>query len=394
MSGEAVGVMRERSVEHLHRFSADFEHWIMLEEVLRNKDWPNEELKEEVIQRYFDDLRNNGSGGLAIAAAISDMLGESIRIFDNQKELVKFSGAVESKEICILLNGADHFDCIVDLIELSEDFEFLNCTSADPKSLINSTEENDHAIRSDSMNQCQESDIMEMSFQQGDKLGEESEETLKGLDTNETWRENHEAETEPDFYCVTVNKKHYLKMLRVPADGSCLYHSLVHQLKRFGIRYTAQGLRKDSADYLEQNWIRYENDILSEATSRNLCWPSDEMKPEVIMRHIKSLREPNTWAGSEVNAAVADMLDIAIRVFNVRIEPLVFGASPDRQNRTVDIFYTGAHYDSVVEIHWNKLDPSGRTDKNRARDTILEKEAALAGGTGYVNYGRLNGFDL
>lgn len=75
-------------------------------------------------------------------------------------------------------------------------------------------------------------------------------------------------------------------------------------------------------------------------------------------------------------------------MFNVRIAPLVFGASPDREGRLVDIFFNGEHYDSFVEIFWNQLaDPGWKVkDRENYSNREFEKEVTLASPVGYVKF--------
>ncbi|CAI2350529.1 unnamed protein product [Caenorhabditis sp. 36 PRJEB53466] len=178
-------------------------------------------------------------------------------------------------------------------------------------------------------------------------------------------------------YCEKENIKKMLtearlKMVEIPADGDCMYASIVHQLQEVGIETSVKHLRRECAEYLREHpleFLDYLDDTdfgrgLVAAVESPLLFADRPSGPtvhewNVYLRGVSQMAEVGgEWGGTVELTACANIFERTIVVYKDGGggEEVLGGQFLSRQKKALSVvflqkMYTlGEHYNSTTPM--------------------------------------------
>lgn len=157
---------------------------------------------------------------------------------------------------------------------------------------------------------------------------------------------------------------HYYDRLVVPADNSCLFHSIGALMKHtYGILTTRQ-LRESVVDVIRRNPSKWPRVTLDNRDPTEYC--------QFILR-------PESWGGAVECAILSEYLGMEIAVAYIQTGTIaLFGeAHVPRYAKRIYLLYDGIHYDAVVMRHVSHCEPDAYVGIFDVSDTIAEEGAMV-----------------
>lgn len=118
---EAIRVMRQECVNHLHSSIDTYRDIIITEALERGQAWPDDvdgNTHDRIIANHLEELRKNGVwGGSEVLVAVRDKLGVTIRVFADHFSPLVFEGNNNNETINVFYNGVNHYDSVIDVSE-------------------------------------------------------------------------------------------------------------------------------------------------------------------------------------------------------------------------------------------------------------------------------------
>lgn len=161
----------------------------------------------------------------------------------------------------------------------------------------------------------------------------------------------------------------------MPGDGTCLFHSCAHGLRKLGFSETGPSIRQRVAQFIA-------DEPSFEITGTPLRSWVDWDSSMTVANYVSRLRAGNFWGGAIEMAACAQLFEVDLAVY----EQDYFGGSYrrisdflcDGQARgTLMLLYSGrAHYDAIEDLRpWQERSFGGLDEPavNRC-GTALEEE--------------------
>lgn len=167
-----------------------------------------------------------------------------------------------------------------------------------------------------------------------------------------------------------IEKNYGLIKKKMPGDGNCFYHAMLHQFKRNGIEHykddsgthylTVQSLREIATNHIKNNPEIYRVLI---ATDGNIGFSSLE---KYVEAHSDS--EKREWADQVIESALSRALRVNIcTLSNIKdMSPVIHMQGSDTN---IYLLHSGNHYDSLVPI---KDDQKFKELENRVKNTALD----------------------
>lgn len=188
------------------------------------------------------------------------------------------------------------------------------------------------------------------------------------------------------------DKFHKLKVVKMPGDGSCLFHSITHQLFNFKASSTehktaSAKLREDVCKYITMHYSTFKLQLQSRVYETVIEDHIKDMNSECLFILNECLPDSSFEGGMETILAVYEMYKVNILIFNEDGScnfPTGFNEKHDRTlilayrlnlNRTNQYEDLRNHYDSVSDISsheiWNSFEFLSKILKNR--DDVLDE---------------------
>lgn len=172
------------------------------------------------------------------------------------------------------------------------------------------------------------------------------------------------SETERSMEFHINDTEYELDILKVSADGSCLFRTAAHQL--FGERLNGakqskktHELRNDVIAFIKKNYDKFEFELtgrMYEEFGKDVKNITEKYKHFVT----ETLAKKSTWGGSESIKAISLMHSVNIMIINECGECYYVNGFDDKLPATIFLAYRmvanssekskRAHYDSVVDI--------------------------------------------
>lgn len=127
-----------------------------------------------------------------------------------------------------------------------------------------------------------------------------------------------------------------LKVVKIQADGNCLFRAISHQLH--GNENLHQNLREQCCDHIENDKDFY----------------APFMGGQDFNSYIARMRQNRVWADNLEIQALSEMLNAEIQIYHTQSIPTVIFAENTKPKTIIRLFYNNTvHYDSIVEIDPN-----------------------------------------
>lgn len=175
----------------------------------------------------------------------------------------------------------------------------------------------------------------------------------------QTTAEHSEQEKVMIFKREANNRLGILKVIKMPADGNCLFAACVNQLYRIKSetnqhKELVNNLRHDVCQYINENFSRFNRIIELRLKDEH---PNHSIASIHKMRDnfVKQLERSGFWGGTESLIAISELYNANIVVFREN-GPYHFATKYDEENkRTLFLAYRNisgkmSHYDSVSHI--------------------------------------------
>lgn len=175
----------------------------------------------------------------------------------------------------------------------------------------------------------------------------------------DTTAEHNEEQKVMKFTREANNCYGTVKVIKMPADGDCLFAACVNQLYRIKSETNQHKelvgkLRRDVCQYINENFSRFKHIIELRLKDEH---PSDSIASIHEMRDnfVKQLNRSGYWGGTESLIAISELYFANIVVFREN-GPYHFATKYDEENkRTLFLAYRNisgkmSHYDSVSHI--------------------------------------------
>ncbi|XP_063219784.1 uncharacterized protein LOC134529523 isoform X2 [Bacillus rossius redtenbacheri] len=151
------------------------------------------------------------------------------------------------------------------------------------------------------------------------------------------------------------------RVVRIPGDGSCLFHALCHQLTGAdpsspAAWERAQQLRRyvvrHIRDHLDDYRVQLEDTLAELAPRYGRPDQAGRFPDEAVDRYLRDLgRAGGSWGGLETLQAVAALYQIEVVVHQHMRRPVIVRPLIGRPTRArAHVLYSGVHYDSLVAV--------------------------------------------
>ncbi|KAL3860372.1 hypothetical protein ACJMK2_010507 [Sinanodonta woodiana] len=136
-----------------------------------------------------------------------------------------------------------------------------------------------------------------------------------------------------------------LQIKEIASDGNCLYNAVAHQLSLKGIEASNEGLRQQTAEYMQNHEVEF----IPFLTKEN----GDCYSHEDFVQYCKSLATTTAWGGQVEIQALSKVLKMSIEVVQAE-GPSVQIGEENEGNPLIIIYHRhmyglGEHYNSVQE---------------------------------------------
>lgn len=142
-----------------------------------------------------------------------------------------------------------------------------------------------------------------------------------------------------------------LWLQRIPGDGNCLFGSLVHQImgihpEESTFSAAVSQVRASIVVYLRNNFSRYWAYLVPFA--------EDFVKQDFVdvydrvWKYLELLAQEGFWGGEDCISVACDLYNVSITVWDERTARIIEYPNKSLSARKIAMYYTGAHYDSVL----------------------------------------------
>lgn len=165
-----------------------------------------------------------------------------------------------------------------------------------------------------------------------------------------------------------------VRSVRMPGDGSCLFHSLAYGLAQFGCREDGPRIRQRIAAFIEQ---RPDFEISSSPLKSWVDWDSRT----TVGSYASRLASGNTWGGAIEMAACAQIFGVDVAVYEQdsyreRYRRISDFLTDQRPRGAVLVVYLGrAHYNALLPSRPLEAAPATR----RGAPSELEEDESWCG---------------
>ena len=146
--------------------------------------------------------------------------------------------------------------------------------------------------------------------------------------------------TEKDFSILCdLAKRHNLKVVDMPADGSCFFHAVAFSLSTGGIQViTGSNIRAQLIEHLNNPEFKnqYHLDFLQLHNNPSTLNSLSQQQKDAFELYIDNLKN-DAWADHLVVQSVADMLNINIQIINTITPDWIHKIQPQNQRSDITI---------------------------------------------------------
>lgn len=191
-----------------------------------------------------------------------------------------------------------------------------------------------------------------------------------------------EAKTKRKQILTKLNDTDFnINVLKILADGKCLFRALAHQLFYHVIgsaelEAATDKLREDVTSYIEQNFDVFKTIMNGRIYDENGHLPRDTTNLRNKM--LKDIKSGVIWGGGETILAVSLIYECNVLIFNPDWEPTVVGDFHLNYKRCAFITYGNwaTHYDSVDLWDIEQCTQLSRTMVNMALKQLKTRQEA------------------
>lgn len=189
---------------------------------------------------------------------------------------------------------------------------------------------------------------------------------------------------------LSDNEQHKLSVVKMPGDGSCLFHSITHQLfghKACSVQHqkASKQLRQEVVKHIKAHFSSYESELKGRVYETVNEDKIEDMNSECLFILNNCLPDNSFYGGSETLKAVCDMHHVNILVFMEENTCYFSSVFNEIYDRTLILAYRSNamegnekiynHYDSVCDISSNEILNSLNflSSKLKNRNTVFEQ---------------------